>query len=74
MEIQAFATAVAPQPHEEAAYAELVRFTWVSPQEVLGLGGGRRGGGRLGLPSPWSSGERAGLSLETSANQPILSV
>ena len=57
----------------EAAYAELVRFTWVSPQEVLGLGGGSRGGGRLGLPSPWSSGEHAGLSLETSANQPILS-
>ena len=52
MEIQAFAAAVDPQPHDEAAYAELVSFTWVSPQEVLGLGGGRRGGGRLGLPSP----------------------
>lgn len=36
MEVQAFAAAVAPQPHCEAVYAWQARFSWVSSQEVLG--------------------------------------
>lgn len=42
MEIQAFAAAVAPQPHGEAVHAKQARFSWVSLQAVLGGRFGRR--------------------------------
>lgn len=53
MEIQAFASAVAPQPHGEAAYAELVGLPESDPQEVLGLEVEEQGWRRLiGLQHP----------------------
>lgn len=42
MEIQAFAAAVALQPHGEAVHVKQVRFSWVSLQEAVGGRFGRR--------------------------------